>query len=208
MPALGGRLEPGWRKVGVVKVHVTGRLRLEGSNRVAEATDFPGRQGRVVFASLLVAAHAVDRAVLADRIWGEDLPPTWERHLSSVMSKLRTLLESADPHNPPLIRALGEAYELELREGTEVDLHVAEEAVQVMERCLQTNEPVPSNTVETALDILARPFLPGESSAWVEALRLDLRALYVRALESAAEIRARAGDKADAVELARSVIEL
>jgi pimeloyl-ACP methyl ester carboxylesterase/DNA-binding SARP family transcriptional activator len=191
-----------------VKVQVTGRLRLEGAKRVVEATDFPGRQGRIAFASLLVSAHAVDRAVLADRIWGDALPPAWERHLSAVMSKLRSLLESVDGGNTALIKALGGAYELELPDGTEVDLHRAEETVQSMEGSLQKEEEVPAGTLELGLEILGRPFLPGERGAWVEAVRLDMRALYVRALEAGAGIRARAGNLAEAVGLAQEVIEL
>jgi hypothetical protein len=124
------------------------------------------------------------------------------------MSKLRGLLESVDDGAPALIKALGGAYELKLPAGTEVDLHVAEEAVHAVERCLQTDEEVPPETMETALEIPARPFLPGESSAWVEAVRLDMRALYVRALEAGAEIGARSDITTAAVELARQVIEL
>jgi pimeloyl-ACP methyl ester carboxylesterase/DNA-binding SARP family transcriptional activator len=191
-----------------LKVQVTGRLRLEGSNRTVEATDFPGRQGRIAFASLLVAAHAVDRAALADRIWGDDLPPAWERHLSAVMSKLRGLLGSVDDGKSAHIRALAGAYELELPEETEVDLHRAEGAVQVMERGLQEDHEVDPTTIQLAVETLARPFLPGESGAWVEAVRLDMRALYVRALEAAADIRARSGNAAGAVELAQEVIGL
>jgi DNA-binding SARP family transcriptional activator/pimeloyl-ACP methyl ester carboxylesterase len=191
-----------------LKVQVTGRLRLEGSNRTVEATDFPGRQGRIAFASLLVAAHAVDRGVIADRIWGDDLPQAWERHLSAVMSKLRGLLESVDEDGRALIRALAGSYELELPEGTEVDLRHAEEAVASLERCLQEGDDVPPGTIQLALEILARPFLPGESGAWVEAVRLEMRALYVRALEAAADVRAGAGNAAGAVELAQEVIGL
>jgi pimeloyl-ACP methyl ester carboxylesterase/DNA-binding SARP family transcriptional activator len=191
-----------------VKVQLTGRLRLEGDRRVVDATDFPGRQGRIAFASMLVSAHAVDRAVLADRIWGEDLPPSWERHLSAVTSKLRSLLESVDHDDSAAIRALGGAYELELPGDTEVDLRLAEECVHAMERHVRTDEDLPPGTVETALEILIRPFLPGETGAWVEAVRLEMRGLYVRALDAAAEIRARAGDATGAVELTQEVIEL
>ena len=77
-----------------------------------------------------------------------------------------------------------------------------------MEGGIRTDGEVLSDSMNVALEILARPFLPGESSAWVEAVRLDIRALYVRALEGAAEIGARAGNTASAVELAREVIEL
>ena len=187
---------------------MTGRLHLEGTKRVVESTDFPGRQGRIAFASLLVAAHPVDRSVLADRIWGEQLPPTWERHLSAVMSKVRTLLDSLDDGEPAIIRSLGAAYELELPDGTEVDLHRAEAIVRLMESSIRTGEEVPPDGISLALEILARPFLPGDGGAWVDAVRLDIGALYVRALEAASEIRARAGHTTSAVELAREVTEL
>jgi len=195
-------------RLGSLKVHMTGRLQLEGTKRVVESTDFPGRQGRIAFASLLVAAQPVDRAVLADRIWGEQLPPSWERHLSAVMSKLRTLLDSLDDGASAIIRSLGGVYELELPDGTEVDLHRAEAIVRLMEGRIGTDEEVPSDGLNLALEVLARPFLPGESGAWVEAVRLDIRALYVRALEGAAEVHARAANTTSALELAREIIEL
>ena len=191
-----------------MKIQLTGRLRLEGDRGLVEATDFPGRQGRIAFASLLVASHAVDRAALADRIWGENLPLNWERHLSAVVSKLRTLIESVDDVPPGVITALSGAYELHLPNGAEVDLRRAGDGVHVMEQCLRTGEELPAGTMDPTLEILARPFLPGEAGAWVESVRLDMRALYVRALDAAAEIHGRAGNPAAAVELARQAVEL
>ncbi len=54
---------------------------------------FPGRQGRLVFAYLAAEqGRPVPRDELAEALWGEAPPPTWDKALTVIVSKLRGLL--------------------------------------------------------------------------------------------------------------------
>ncbi len=76
-----------------LKVFLTGRVAVETDDRVLDEERFPGRQGRLVFAYLVAeGGRPVPRDELADALWGEAPPATWEKALTVVVSRLRGLL--------------------------------------------------------------------------------------------------------------------
>src|SRR5919201_3589094 len=76
-----------------LKVFLTGRVAAEANGRVLDESRFPGRQGRLLFAYLVAArSRPVPRDELADAIWGETPPATWEKALAVIVSKLRGLV--------------------------------------------------------------------------------------------------------------------
>jgi DNA-binding SARP family transcriptional activator len=81
-----------------LRIYLTGRVLVEESGTVLlDERSLMGRQGRLVFA-YLVGEHlrAVSRDELAEELWlGAVPPPSWERSLSALISKLRALLASA-----------------------------------------------------------------------------------------------------------------
>ena len=76
-----------------LKVFLTGRVTAEANGRVLDEARFAGRQGRLFFAYLVAArSRPVPRDELADAIWGESPPATWEKALTVIASKLRGLI--------------------------------------------------------------------------------------------------------------------
>ena len=67
-------------------IQLTGRIRVVGPAGVLDAGELPGRQARLVLASLAVTDHPVPREVLALRLWGDPLPRAWQRDLPVVMA--------------------------------------------------------------------------------------------------------------------------
>ena len=67
-----------------LKVFLTGRVAAEANGRVLDEARFPGRQGRLLFVYLVAArSRPVPTDELADAIWGESPPATWEKEKRS-----------------------------------------------------------------------------------------------------------------------------
>ena len=77
-----------------LRIYLTSRALVEESGTVLfDERRLMGRQGRLAFA-YLVGEHrrAVSKDELAEELWLGTVPPSWERSLSALISKLRTLL--------------------------------------------------------------------------------------------------------------------
>src|SRR5436189_5643732 len=124
-------------KSSLLKVFLTGRVAAEANGRVLNESRFPGRQGRLLFAYLVAAqSRAVPVDELADAIWGESPPATWEKALTVIATKLRGLVAE---DGITLTNAFG-CYRLDLPEGTWVDLLAAERGAQYAEEAPAAGE--------------------------------------------------------------------
>ena len=76
-----------------LKVFLAGRVAVETDGVVIDEARFPGRQGRLLFAYLVAEqGRPVPRDELAEALWGEAPPATWDKALTVIVSKLRGLL--------------------------------------------------------------------------------------------------------------------
>jgi DNA-binding SARP family transcriptional activator len=58
---------------------MTDRLAVEANGTRLDEQRFPGRQGRILFAYLAAQnGRPVPRDELAEMLWGDELPATWE----------------------------------------------------------------------------------------------------------------------------------
>src|SRR5262249_38281887 len=85
---------PGLAKLWeAVHVYLTGELCFELDGNLVATSQFPGRQGRVAFAYLVLERErTVTRDELIGLLWPEEAPRSYEVALSALMSKLRQLL--------------------------------------------------------------------------------------------------------------------
>ena len=184
----------------------TGRVAAEANGRVLDEARFPGRQGRLLFAYLVVArGRPVPVDELAEAIWGESPPATWEKALTVIASKLRGLVAE---DGITLTNAFG-CYRLDLPEGTWVDLFAAASGAQDAEEALAAGELDQARAAAESAESLARPlFLPGEDGAWVEQERRDLAEIRERALSVLADACLRSGAAREAAKWAEELIAL
>jgi len=189
-----------------LKVFLTGRVAVETDGAVIDEAQLGGRQGRLLFAYLVAErSRPVPRDELAEAIWGESPPATWEKALTVIASKLRGLVAE---DGITLTSAFG-CYRVDLPEGTWVDLFAAASGAQDAEEALAAGELDQARAAaESAESLARRPFLPGENGTWVEQKRRDLGDIRERALSVLADACLRSGAAREAAAWAEELIAL
>jgi peptide/nickel transport system substrate-binding protein len=193
-----------------LEVSVAGRLSIRSDGVLIDEERFPGRQGRLVFAYLVAnEGRPVLRADLAEALWGEALPATWEKALGVIASKLRALIGECGLDGGKALTAAFGCYCLVLPEGTWVDIIAAAEAADAAEAALSADRlETAKGEAARAVSLARRPLLPGEEGSWVERERRKLSDVLVRALECLSDACLRSGDTAAAARTAEEAIAL
>ncbi|HET8751486.1 MAG TPA: BTAD domain-containing putative transcriptional regulator [Gaiellaceae bacterium] len=149
------------------------------------------------------------RDELAQLLWGDELPATWEKALRVLMTKLRALLEECGIDGSSALTSAFGCYQLTLPPDTWIDVDAAASAVERAEADLASGSfDDACAEAATAAELARRSFLPGEDGQWVEDQRRDLRDLLVRALECQRDASFAAGKFGDALRYANEIIEL
>ncbi len=169
---------------------------------------FPGRQGRLLFAYLVAEqGRPVPREELAEALWGEAPPATWEKALTVLMSKLRGVLAECGLDGATALTSAFGCYRLSLPDAAWVDVIAAADAVREAETALAESEIEHARAVALQASSLARPpFLPGEDGGWVDEKRRELEAIRLRAFNCLGEACLRSGDATEAAKWAAEAI--
>ncbi|WP_423184661.1 AfsR/SARP family transcriptional regulator [Arthrobacter sp. NyZ413] len=164
----------------------------------------PGRQGRLLFAYLVVNRHRqVPRDELAEALWRSPEPAATDARLNPLLSKLRHIFGSDAVNGRVTVQ-------LHLP-GAWIDLEAAVEAVHRAESAVAQQDWARAwGPVLLALFVAERGFLPGEDAEWIDQTRNQLREIHLSALESyaAAELGIGGAEVAGAVRAGRRLIAL
>jgi DNA-binding SARP family transcriptional activator len=138
----------------------------------------PGRQGRLLFACLVLNRHRLtSRDELAAAIWPRQPPSAADAGLNALISKLRKIL------GPGVIDGRA-SVRLGLGDGAWVDVEVAEQAAHRAESQAALGDWKRAwGPSLTALFIAEREFLPGEEAPWIDGQRQHMAEVRLRALE-------------------------
>jgi len=187
-----------------------GRVALEADGLAVQDSRLPGRQGRLLFAYLAVErGRPVPRDELAAALWEDAPPATWDKALTVLVSKLRSLLTEAGLDGPRALTAAFGCYRLELPEGTWIDAVAAADAADEAERALAGGDPAAAKAAALLAESLTRrAFLPGDNGTWVEDKRRELADIRSRAVTVLADACLRTGAEAKAASWAEQAIEL
>jgi YVTN family beta-propeller protein len=193
-----------------VRISLTEHLAVEANGARLEERRFPGRQGRIVFAYLAAeSGRAVPRDELAELLWGDELPATWQKALRVLMTKLRALLDECGIDGSTALTSAFGCYKLTLPPGAWIDVDAAVEAVERSEAALAAGDIDEARSQGAVAAALARrSFLPGEDGSWVDERRRDLRDVLVRALECVRDSSFGTGDFAEAVRCGEEINDL
>jgi SARP family transcriptional regulator, regulator of embCAB operon len=176
-----------------VRAYVVGRVTVEAGGNVMHERDLPGNQGRLVLAMLAVEhRQPLSRDRIADELWPDGLPRSWETALRAIVSKVRSSLARAGI--PDVIGNAFGCYQFRLGEGT-IDVEAARAALHTAETQLAHGDApgAAANALVTTL-ICRRPFLSGLHSPWTLEQRDRLRDLQVDARQCLAEAHACVGN--------------
>jgi len=192
-----------------LRVSVLGDVTVVAGDRAIGVASLAGRQNRLLFAYLVVRhGRSVPRDELADALWADAPPATWEKALTVVASKVRAVLAEAGTDSSALTSARG-CYRLDLPEGTWIDIVEAANTVDDAEAALHAGDLESAKERGELAESLARlPFLPGEDGVWVVARRRELEDVRVRALAVLSDASLQAGDAAGAATWAAQAVAL
>ncbi len=172
-----------------------GQLAIEGAGALVRESELPSRQGRVALA-MLVAEHLrpVGRDELAEELWGDSPPDSWERALSAIVSKLRSALTRVGLPKDALAASFG-AYQLRLPGSCWIDLEGAEDGLHEAEARLRAGDAVGAYAgAHAAAYIYQRPFLLGADGPWVRHKRAQIQAAHLRACDAAGTVCCEVGE--------------
>ena len=159
----------------LVRIQICGALAVECDGQRLDAR-LPGRQGRLLFAYLVVNRHRhVLRDEVAEALWREPDPAAVDARLNPLLSKLRRVFGADSLDGRSALRLCLDAW---------VDLEAAAEAIHRAESSVALQEWARAwGPALTALFAAERGFLPGEDAPWIDETRHQLAELRLRALE-------------------------
>jgi YVTN family beta-propeller protein len=193
-----------------LKIFLAGRVAIEVDGVVIDEARFPGRQGRILFAYLVAEKdRPVPRDELAEPLWGDVLPATWEKALTVLVSKLRPLLAEAGLDGATALTGAFGCYRLSLPEEAWVDVIAAATYVREAEAALADGDAAHAKAVALEASSLSRPpFLPGEDGGWVEEKRRELLSIRRRAVSCLADACLQSEQEGEAAKWAEESLAL
>ncbi len=171
------------------EITLCGRLGVTWDGEAIEGR-LPGRQGRLIFAFLVLNRHrAVRRDELVEALWSEaGLPDGGEGLLAPPLSRLRKAL------GPGRLEGRGEL-SLSLGDEATIDWETAQRELEAAQDALGDARHEEAWSAALAADaIFDRGLLPGFEARWIDEHRSHLEELHLRALETAARAGAALGD--------------
>jgi YVTN family beta-propeller protein len=193
-----------------MRVFLAGRVAVETDEGATDDVHFPGRQGRLLFAFLVLEHDVpVPRDQLAAALWADLPPATWDKALSVLVSKLRAMLSSLGVDGTRALTSSFGCYRLDLPEGCWVDVLAASDAMQLAERALARGDPRQAAAEAAKAEVWLRgTFLPGDVAGWVEDRRHLLTAVRGRAFDVLARANLALGEAGEAARWAEEAIDL
>lgn len=193
-----------------LRIYLAGRTTIEYDGKLLDQDAFPGRQGLLAFARLVLdRQYAVSRDQLAAVLWPDGLPRAWDAALNAIVSKLRVLLERTGLDKSEVISSALGCYQLHIPSDTWVDLEAASDSMHEAEGFLKGHKQREAwAAAQVAYHISRRPFLANESGPWVDEQRERLRTIFARACEGLAETYIWNGEPSIAVDVANELVAI
>jgi DNA-binding SARP family transcriptional activator len=188
------------------RIYVTAPIFIEGEAGLLREADLHGPQGMLTLA-MLVLEHRrpMSRDVLAEELWPDGPPRSWELSVKVLISKIRAVLREVAPG----VRVDGSAgnYQLTVPRGTVIDVEQAATRIHAAEAALARGdiEPAAADALVASM-IAARTFLPGFDGPWATSWRTRLLDVRLRALDLLSMVWLERGEPAQAARDAETIL--
>lgn len=150
--------------------------------------------------------HGTKREQLADVVWPENLPRSWCSALRSIVSRIRSYLNSQAPQDFSLLFD-GSKYVLQFPEKLEIDIEAAESSLAFAHECLARGAHQQAfHAAEKVAHNLRGSFLSLHEGGWVADVRERVDSLRNSALEVASLASASIGQPHQALSHANEAL--
>jgi DNA-binding SARP family transcriptional activator len=151
----------------------------------------------------------VPRDELADVVWGEELPGSWEQMLRGLALKIRRALGEGGIDGAAALVTVAGTLQLRLPADVVVDTEEAAAALAAAQTAVETGDAAQADAqARQATEVAARQFAPGAVGVWVERRQAELRELHLSALEVRAHAALAVADWQAAVTVAEEALAL
>ncbi len=175
---------------------------------ILELSALTSRQARLVFAYLAVEApRSVRSDELADSLWPDRLPKSWQATLRGVVARVRRWLSEAGLDPLTAVEAMSGGYRLCLPIDWSVDVHEAKAALATAELLARSGDhSATASTAARAAALTSLPFLPEHEGDWTDETRRRIHDMHSRALEIEADAHGSAGNHEGALAAVRRLV--
>lgn len=165
------------------RIYLTAPICVEGPIGLAGESRLHGPQGKLTLAMLtLEHRRPVGRDELAEELWPDDLPGSYEVAVKVLISKIRSALRDVAPD----LRLEGTIgyYQLHVARDTTIDVEEAAERIHAAEAALRGGaiDAAAADGLVASM-IASRAFLPGFDGPWATTWRARLVDYRLRALD-------------------------
>lgn len=164
------------------RVYLCGRVTLECGGRVLRDGALGGPQSRLLLAFLGTRrTRLASRLETVEALWGAEPPPSMERSLNVIVSKLRAAMRSAGLPPPYGLATESGSFQLALPHAW-FDIEAATRSIDAAEGAWRRGDTASAWSAANVAAVIARhSFLVDEDAAWVVRERDVLKRIWRRA---------------------------
>jgi predicted ATPase/DNA-binding SARP family transcriptional activator len=186
-------------------VEALGAVTVRCGDHAISGNALGGRRARVALVALSLAEQPIPAERLADMVWSDAPPPTWQVALRGIVSGVRTAVAPIGLGEQRLIATTPSGYELAT--GVQVDVRLLTSQIREGERLLEHERFAAALTeVEAATKLDGAALLPGEDLDWLAPHRQAIDEIKLRALQIETEAAGRLGDHHRSIATARRAV--
>ncbi len=188
-----------------MRVSVLGTVEVSCEGRVLAGRALGGRRARLALVALALTAGPLSADRLADIIWPDRQPPTWQAALRGTIRSLRASLAGIGAGGERIIVTTPSGYAL--ASAVEVDLHQAPATLRMAGSLAdQGRHEAAVQVAEPLAQLEGEQLLPGEDASWLDSYRAQADAVAIEALDLIARSAGAFGDHHRAAEAGRRAV--